>query len=77
MMNKSLSNEALQYIIERIMANAKEARDEAKEKKNDLFLDGRNVAYYEVLDILKTELDVRDIDIKEMGLDVDLEKNFL
>lgn len=77
MMNKSLSNEALQYIIERIMVNAKEARDEAKEKKNDLFLDGRNVAYYEVLDILKTELDVRDIDIKEMGLDVDLEKNFL
>ncbi|MBO5484342.1 MAG: transposase [Lachnospiraceae bacterium] len=76
-MNKSLSNEALQYIIERIMVNAKEARDEAKEKKNDLFLDGRNVAYYEVLDILKTELDVRDIDIKEMGLDVDLEKNFL
>ena len=34
---------------------------------------GRKVAYYEMLDILKTELDIRDQDLKEFGLDIDLE----
>ena len=31
------------------------------------------VAYYEMLDILKTELYVRDQDLKEFGLDINLE----
>lgn len=31
------------------------------------------MAYYEMLDILKSELEVRDQDLKELGLDTNLE----
>ena len=34
---------------------------------------GRRLAYYEMLDILRTELDVRGQDLKEFGLDTNLE----
>ena len=44
-----------------------------KENKDDAYCAGRKVAYYEMLDILKTELDIRDQDLKEFGLDIDLE----
>lgn len=33
------------------------------------------MAYYEMLDILKSELEVQDQDLKELGLDTNLENN--
>ncbi len=35
------------------------------------------MAYYEILDIIKNELKVRDADFKEFGLDIDLENIIL
>lgn len=72
-MNDALTREGIKYMIARLLENATEAAEESKENKEDEFAAGRKVAYYEMLDILKTELDVRDADLKEFGLDVNLE----
>lgn len=73
MMNES----AIKFIISRVIENANDAAEEAKQNKNDDFYKGRKLAYYEILDTIKSELDVRDADLKEFGLDIDLEKAFL
>lgn len=73
MMNDTLTREGLKYVIARLLENANEAVEESKADREDMFAAGRRLAYYEMLDILKTELDVRDQDLKEFGLDIDLE----
>ena len=72
-----MMNDEMKYIIARIIENAKDALNEHKQNKDDLFADGKSLAYYEVLDIIKGELETHDQDLKEFGLDVDLEKEFL
>lgn len=69
-----LSEESLKYIIARLVDNANEAVEESEKDKSDAFNQGRRLAYYEMLDILKGELDVRDADLKELGLDFDVNK---
>lgn len=76
-MTNQISVEGIGYIVTRIVERAKEAAGEAKEDKTDSFKDGRSLAYYEVLDILRTELEARDLDLKDIGLDFDLEKELL
>lgn len=73
MMTDALTKEGIKYMIARLLENANEAAEESKENKDDPYCSGRKVAYYEMLDILRTELDVRDQDLKEFGLDIDLE----
>lgn len=72
-MSKPLSEEALKYIIGRLIDNANDAVKESRKDRSNMFSQGRRLAYYEMLDILKSELDVRDQDLKELGLDIDLE----
>ncbi|MCD8021212.1 MAG: transposase [Clostridiales bacterium] len=69
-----ISEESLKYIIARLVENANEAVEECEKDKNDAFIQVRRLAYSEVLDILKNELDVRDADLKELGLDIDVDK---
>lgn len=76
MMTETLTKEGMKYIVARLLDNANDAVEEYKRDANNKFLAGRKLAYYEMLDILRTELDVRDEDLKEFGLDVDLEKDF-
>ena len=71
-----ISNESYKYILARVLERAFESIDEAKESGDD-FSNGRKLAYYEVADIIKSELYVREADLKEFGLDIDLEKTFL
>ena len=73
MMSK-LSEESLKYVIARLIDNANEAIEESERDKDDSFSLGRRLAYYEMLDILKSELDVRDVDLKELGLDIDVDR---
>lgn len=73
MMDDGLTKDGIKYIIARLLDNANDAVEQSKADKDDKFAAGRRVAYYEMLDILKTELDVRDQDLKEFGLDIDLE----
>jgi len=70
-------NEDMKYIISRIIERAYEAAEERRQAEADQFERGRAIAYYEVLDIVKSELDAHDYDLKEFGLDVNLEKEFL
>lgn len=72
-MGKPLSEETLKYIIGRLVENANDAVAESENDKSDLLSQGRRLAYYEMLDILKSELDVREQDLAELGLDINLE----
>lgn len=75
-MTDALTRDGIKYMIGRLLENANEAVIESKENKEDAYCAGRRVAYYEMLDILKTELDVREQDLKDFGLDIDLENRF-
>lgn len=72
-MTDVLTKEGIKFLIARLLENANEAVEESNENQEDLFAAGRRLAYYEMLDILKSELDVRDQDLKEFGLDINLE----
>lgn len=73
MMTKTLTEDGIKYIVARLLENANEAVEESNADKDNLLAAGRRVAYYEMLDILKTELDVRDQDLQELGLNINLE----
>lgn len=70
-------DEFIKYIISRLIERATEAKEESMQDKNDEFQGGRNIAYYEMLDIVKSELQAHDMDLDEYGLDFNLEKAFL
>ena len=72
-----MSEETIKYIIARVISNANDALDESKKNPGDVFYEGRKLAYYEILDTIKNDLDINDQDLKEFGLDVNLEKLFL
>ena len=74
---KQLKPEEIEYIIERIIKSASDAqsdRDKNADESNRLFYDGLLQGYHEVLDIIKTQLDLYDIDLKDYGLNIDIEK---
>jgi hypothetical protein len=77
MANEKLTKEGIKYIIGRLLKNAQEAIGEWDKDKSNLFYDGKALAYYEMLDIIKAELDIREQDLKEFGLDVNLEEKLL
>lgn len=77
MMGNELTSEAIKYIIARVLDNAYDAIEEAKENGTDEFYSGKRLAYYEVLDTIKNELIVRDQDLKEFGLDIDLDNKIV
>lgn len=70
-------SDAFEYIVSRVLDNANDAISEAKENPEDDFYKGRKMAYYEVLDTIKNELKARDADLKEFGIDIDLENMIL
>ena len=72
-----LSLDSLKFIISRLVSNANDAVQEARADRKDLFAAGKSLAYYEMLDVIQTELDVREQDLKEFGLNVDLLKDFV
>lgn len=71
-MNESLMN----YIIARLIDNANDCLEERKENPKSDFLDGKSLAYYEMLDTIKNELIAHDIDLEKFGLDIDLDKKY-
>lgn len=69
-----VSESNLKYIIARVIKNAKENLDEIKKEKQDDFLDGKRLAYYETLDIIKNELSASEIDLSQYDLNIDIDK---
>lgn len=72
-----MMDEAIKYILSRVIDNANDAIAEAKENPKDDFYKGKKLAYYEVLATIKNELKARNQDLKELGLDINLERTFL
>ncbi len=72
-----MNESEIKYIIARVIDNANDALDEAKENPDDEFYKGKRLAYYEILDTIKGELKARGKDLKEYGLDVNLERKYL
>lgn len=71
-----MNEDTIKYIIARVIDNANDALEEERKNKDDAFYKGKKLAYYEILDTIKNDLDINDQDLKEFGLDVDLEKVF-
>ncbi|MDR2166914.1 MAG: hypothetical protein LBE35_03560 [Clostridiales bacterium] len=71
-----MNREALKEYVQEIAVNAKEARVKSKE---DIFQAGRNLAFFEVLGILKRYLTTYepDADLSDFGLDAGLEGELL
>lgn len=74
---KKMSESALQYILSRMLDNANDAMKELKNNPKDLFYQGKQLAYYEMIDTIKNELEAHNQDLKEYGLDFDLEDKLL
>lgn len=72
-----MSEAEIKYIVSRVLDNANDAFEEAAENKEDDFYKGKKLAYYEILDTIKNELKARGQDLKEFGLDFNLDKEFL
>ena len=62
------------YLIGRLMTSAKDASQELKNDRADLFAQGRNLAYYEMLDMIKSGLDMYDISPQDYGIEEPIEK---
>ena len=71
-----MTEETIKRIIARVIDNANDALEEERKNKNDAFYKGKKLAYYEILDTIKNDLDIDDQDLKAFGLDVNLEKIF-
>ena len=76
-MAENIGIDGISYIVGRIVERAREAAEESKDNREDGFKDGRALAYYEILDILRTELSVREISLEKIGLSFDLERELL
>lgn len=74
---KKMSEAALQYILARLLDNANDTMKELKNNPKDLFYQGKQLAYYEIFDTIKNELEAHNQDLKEYGLDFDLEDKLL
>lgn len=69
-----MNEDTLVYILSRIINNAKDSIEALCLYPEDDFYKGKRLAYYEVLDTVKNELDVREYNLKKYGLELDLEK---
>jgi hypothetical protein len=77
MKGNKLRESTIEYIISRVIDNAKDAQREREEKGSNDFYDGKCLAYYEVLDTIKNELIVNEVDLSQFGLDINLEDSIL
>jgi aspartyl/asparaginyl-tRNA synthetase len=76
-MANKINESTIKYIISRVLDNARDALEEKQNAPSDMFYVGKGFAYYEVLDTIKNELIANDADLKEFGLDINLEKELL
>lgn len=72
-----LSDSEIKFIIARIIDNANHNLDECNEDKEDSFFWGKKHAYYEVLDTIKNQLIIYEQDLKEFGLDINLDSKYI
>lgn len=69
--------DVLKTTIGKLIENADEALDEAKAHSNDEYYEAKKAAYYEVLDTIKNDIIIGDLDPADYGLGMNLEKRYL
>ena len=69
-----MNDNIIAYLIERLINAAESASAEMKKNTDDVFVQGKNLAYYEMLDMLKSGLDMYDVSLKDYGIDKPLEE---
>lgn len=74
-MASSLEEGTLRYVILRLLENADRLKS-TRQTEDSEFNDGLSCAYYEILDMLKSEIDANGGDLSAYGLDVDLEAEY-
>ena len=70
---KELADAALKAAVRSILEQALCAVSEARQNPRDAFKDGRALAYYEVLDTVKNQLEIYDSDANDFGLGMNLD----
>lgn len=71
-----MTEEKLVHFVKRLFENADETLAEYRADRKNELASGSSVAYYEMLDILQSELDVAGQDLKKYGLNVNLVGNY-
>ncbi len=69
--------DVLKATIERLIENADEAVEEAKAHRGSEYFSTRRIVYYEVLDTIKDDIIMGDLEPADYGLEIDLEKRYL
>lgn len=64
---------ALKAAMQSILEQALRAVSEARQNPQDAFKDGRALAYYEVLDTVKNQLEIYDLNANVFGLGMNLD----
>lgn len=70
---QELAEEALKAAIQSILKQAMRAVSEARQTPHDAYKDGRALAYYEVLDTVKNQLEIYDLNANAFGLGMNLD----
>lgn len=65
-----------EFLVENILKQANEAIQEYQNNKTDVFLQGKNLAYYEVAALIRDAMQWADIDEKRYGLNQDIDTMF-
>jgi hypothetical protein len=70
---QELADAALKAAVRSILEQALCAVSDARQNPRDAFKDGRLLAYYEVLDTVKNQLEIYDSDANDFGLGMNLD----
>lgn len=70
---QELADAALKAAVRSILEQALRAVSDARQNPRDAFKDGRALAYYEVLDTVKNQLEIYDSDANDFGLGMNLD----
>ena len=70
---QELADAALKAAVRSILEQALCAVSDARQNPRDAFKDGRALAYYEVLDTVKNQLEIYDSDANDFGLGMNLD----
>lgn len=70
---QELVDDALKAAMQSILEQALRAVAEARQNPQDAFKDGRALAYYEVLDTVKNQLEIYELNANDFGLGMNLD----
>ena len=74
-----MNEDSLKYLIAKLIEDADDVKAEfenIQNKDEKLFLEGKRLAYYEMLLTIQNELDIEDQDLAEFGLNINLEEEY-